>query len=271
MWDNTSVPSPANLDLVLHELSPAQHAGLRPLYADFALRLHGLIEAIFSGEFGRAWADDPATPTVALAHIDFWLVAGNARALAASEAVRMVTRGTLVTDGSAGWDDLIRRELGDRVTTRTRTGMATPEPQVWDRERLRAQAAALPQGFDIRRITADNLSTFLDVAKDFASSWRSNEAFLAHGVGFGAFVGERCVAGCGSYTMANGKLEVEIDTEPEFRRRGLARAVAATLILHCLEHGIEPCWDAHNPESAALALQLGFVDPYPYTVFVVSS
>jgi hypothetical protein len=45
--------------------------------------------------------------------------------------------------------------------------------------------------------------------------------------------------------------------------------VAAALILHCLDAGIEPCWDAHNPESAALALQLGFTDPMPYEVFVV--
>ena len=64
---------------------------------------------------------------------------------------------------------------------------------------------------------------------------------------------------------------MEIDTHPDFRRRGLARSVAATMILHCLDEGIEPCWDAHNPESAALALQLGFVDPQAYTVFVVGT
>jgi predicted GNAT family acetyltransferase len=78
------------------------------------------------------------------------------------------------------------------------------------------------------------------------------------------------VAGCSSYTLANNKLEIEIDTHPDHRRKGLARAVAAALILYCLDAGIEPCWDAHNPESAALAEQLGFTDPTPYEVFVVA-
>lgn len=254
---------------MLHELRPEQHENLRPLFADFGLRLHGLVEAMFSGEFGRAWADDPGAPTVALAEIDFWLVAGNPLPPAADDALHFVPKGTIVTDGSQAWDALVRTTLVDCVSERTRTGFATPQPNVWNRKRLREQSSALAAGFEIRAIDADNIDSFLVVAKDFASNWRSVDAFLAHGFGFGVFEGERCVAGCSSYTLAGGKLEIEIDTDPEYRRRGLARAVAATLIEHCLDRGLEPCWDAHNPESAALALQLGFVDPYPYTVFVV--
>jgi GNAT superfamily N-acetyltransferase len=250
------------------ELSPEDHPMLRPLFSDFGLRLHGLIEAVCSRDFGRAWVDDPVSPSVAVSHIDFWLIGGEPGAPAAAEAVRMVTRGTIVTAGGA-WDDVVRETLGAAAQERTRTGFATSHRHEWDRARLREMAASLPEGFAIRRITASNLATFLDVAKDFASNWRSHEAFLAGGVGFGVFEGDRCVAGCGSFTLANNRLEVEIDTEPAYRRRGLARAVAAALILHCLEAGIEPCWDAHNPESAALAQQLGFVEPYPYTVFAV--
>ena len=251
------------------ELSPEHHPGLRPLFSDFGLRLHGLIEAVCSPDFGRAWVDDPVSPSVAVSQIDFWIVGGDPGAAAAAEALRMApTSGTIITAGEA-WDDLVRETLGAGVRERTRTGFATPHPQAWDRARLREMAASLPEGFAIRRVTAESLGTFLDVAKDFTSNWRSPEACLAHGVGFGVFEGDRCVAGCGSFTLAGKRLEVEIDTEPGYRRRGLARAVAAALILHCLEAGIEPCWDAHNPESAALALQLGFVEPCPYTVFVV--
>ncbi|MEX2228500.1 MAG: GNAT family N-acetyltransferase, partial [Dehalococcoidia bacterium] len=49
-----------------------------------------------------------------------------------------------------------------------------------------------------------------------------------------------------------------------FRRRGRGRAAGARLVEHCLDHGLEPCWDAHNPPSTALAEQLGFVDPQRY-------
>ena len=254
--------------MTMIELAPEQHERLRPLFAGFGSRLHGCVEAIFSGDFGRAWADDPVTPTVAVANIDFWFVAGDAGVAAATEAIRMTpVRGTIVTAGGA-WDDVVRATLGDELTERTRIGFAAPEPDAWDRERLREMAAAAPDGFAIRRITPDNVAPFVEVASDFVHHFRTREAYFAQGVGFGVFAGDRCVAGCSSYTIANGKLEIEIDTHPDFRRRGLARAVAATMILHCIDAGIEPCWDAHNPESAALAVQLGFVDPEAYTVLV---
>lgn len=255
---------------MLTEFPPGPREILRPLYANFGLRLHGLIEAVFSGDFGRAWVDDLAHPSIALAHIDFWLVGGNPIASLADDALRFVPKGTIVTDGSQAWPALVRNTLADRIVERSRTGFATPPPDAWDRERLRAMAAALPKGFEIRRIDRSNIASFLVVAEDFASNWRSVDAFLEHGLGFGVFDATHCVSGCSSYTYANGRLEIEIDTDPAYRRFGLARAVAAHLILHCLDHGIEPCWDAHNPESAALARQLGFTDPYPYTVFVVS-
>lgn len=255
--------------MTMRELARERHDALRPLFAGFGARLHGLVEAVFSGDFGDAWADDPSAPAIALAHIDFWLIAGDATLPAAAKALRMVPRGAIVTDGSESWDRLVRVTLDGRIHERTRTGFASP-PTTLHRRRLAEQAAAMPDGFDIRRITAANLRTFLDVAAEFASNWRSPDVFLERGLGFGVFRHERCVAGCSSFTMANGKLEVEIDTAPEYRRRGLARAVAATLIGHCLDAAIGPCWDAHNPESAQLALQLGFGDPRPYTVFVVA-
>lgn len=238
------------------------------MFSGFGHRLHGLVEAVCTPDFGRAWVDDLDRPRVAVSNCDFWFVAGDPHSPGAPRALSMIERGTVVPP-DRHWADLVRDRLGEKMTQRTRTGFATPAPDAWDRERLRSQAAALPDGYSVRRVGPDDISAYVTVAKDFVSNWRSPEAFLERGVGYGVWHGDTCVAGCSSYTMANNKLEVEIDTAPEHRRKGLARAVAATLILHCLDHGIEACWDAHNPESAALAEQLGFIDPQEYTVHVV--
>lgn len=45
---------------------------------------------------------------------------------------------------------------------------------------------------------------------------------------------------------------------------GLATAVGATLIVHCLEHGIEPHWDTSNPVSENLAKKLGYIPDTNY-------
>ncbi len=254
---------------MLTELTSAQRELLRPLFADLGSRLHGCVEAVYGGDFGRAWANDPIVPAVAIAHVDFWFVAGDARLPEASEALRMVPeRGTIVTAGGR-WDTVVRQTLSGTIKESIRTAMSTPPPESWDRERLRALVASLPDGYSIRRPSAADIDSFWAVEKDLIGNFVTPQRFLERGLGFGIWFDGRYVAGCSSYTLANRKLEIEIDTHPAFRRRGLARAVAAAMILHCLAQGVEPCWDAHNPESAALALQLGFVSPQPYTVFRV--
>ena len=64
----------------------------------------------------------------------------------------------------------------------------------------------------------------------------------------------RFVSGCSSYTSSRQKLEFEIQTHPDFRRRGLATAATSAMILHCIDRGLEPCWAAHNQVSAAAGI-----------------
>lgn len=59
--------------------------------------------------------------------------------------------------------------------------------------------------------------------------------------------------------VADGAIEIQVNTEESARRQGLATAVSAALILHCLEHGIEPHWSTSDPVSHRLAERLGYV------------
>ena len=65
-------------------------------------------------------------------------------------------------------------------------------------------------------------------------------------------------AGASSYTWYRGGIEIEIDTKAEYRRQGLALCCASALLLHCLERGLYPSWDAATPISVALAEKLGY-------------
>ena len=98
-------------------------------------------------------------------------------------------------------------------------------------------------------------------------NFRSCQEFMARGVGVGILHQGTFVSGASSAAVGRGKLEIEIQTHRQFRRRGLARAVAAALILYCLEHGIEACWDAANEPSAALARQVGFHSTGKYEAY----
>lgn len=66
------------------------------------------------------------------------------------------------------------------------------------------------------------------------------------------------VSGASSYTVYRDGIEIEIDTREDERRKGLALACGARLILECLACGRYPSWDAHNKGSLALAEKLGY-------------
>ena len=213
---------------------------------------------------GTAHADDADSPSVALLHLDFYFLAGDSSAAAAEEAVRSLHPRASVVASGPEWGAVLRRVWGTALQARTRVAF---RPGAWDRPRLRGFIEALPQGFVLRRITAADADRFAELADSLVYNYPSSEEFAARGIGFGIEHGGRFVSGCSSFALSSRTLEFEIQTHPDFRRRGLASAAAAAMIEHCLDERLEPCWDAHNDASAALATKLGFVDPAPYTAY----
>lgn len=65
-------------------------------------------------------------------------------------------------------------------------------------------------------------------------------------------------------------IEITIGTKNEYRRKGLALAVASRLILDCAERNIYPRWDASNIESVELAEKLGYHFDKEYEVYSIS-
>ena len=248
---------------MLVEVPPAQREPLRPLFAGIP-GLRGCIDAAFDGGMGRAWADDALAPSVALVRFDFYFLAGDPTAAAADEAVRFLDRRASIVTSGRDWELLLRDVWGDALTSRTRVEFAVGE---WDRARLRGFIEALPDGYELHRITLDDAARFAELAGSLTYNFPSLEDFVARGVGFGIEHEGRFVSGCSSFAISPHSIEFEIQTHPDFRRRGLASAAAATMIEHCIERGLTPEWDAHNEMSSALAEKLGFVDPAPYTAY----
>lgn len=246
---------------MLVDLAPDARAPLRPLFEAFP-GLRGCLDAILEGAMGSARADHATCPSVAVLHLDFVFVAGDATSAAAEAALRTVKPPAYVVLSDSGWEAPLRRVWGAALGTRTRVAF---RPGAWDRERLRGYIDALPAGYALKRIDRVGAGRFEELADSLVYNFSGLDDFIARGVGFGIEHEGSFVSGCSSFAISSRSLEFEIQTHPKFRRRGLATAAAAAMIEHCLDRGLEPCWDAHNEISAALAAKLGFVDPAPYT------
>ena len=213
---------------------------------------------------GTAHANDAVRPAVALLHLDFHLLAGDPDAAGGEEAARIPSSPATIVTSSTDWEPLLRRVWGDAIQTRTRVAF---QSGAWDRPRLRGFIEGLPDGFALKRVSGADAGRFAELADSLVYSYPSLEEFAAWGVGFGIEHDGRFVSGCSSCALSSRRLEFEIQTHPDFRRRGLATAAAASMIEHCIDRGLEPCWDAHNDVSAMLAAKLGFVDPAPYKAY----
>jgi hypothetical protein len=252
----------------MQEISEHQRQSVRPLYASFP-GLHGAIEAVLEGSAGSLFVDDVKTPAVCRMVVgDFHMIAGDPASPAAKSVLRSVPNGEYIAVPD-DWHSLVRDTLPG-VEPRRRIAMR--EPASWDRQALARMREGLPPSYELRRVDASDVSEFRDLNETFVGNFKSLEDFLARGIGF-AVVNERgeMVAGCSTYTISSRCLEFEIETRKDYWRRGLALVTGARMIEHCLELGLEPCWDAAHEGSALLAERLGFVRAREYAGYYVRS
>ena len=222
-----------------------------------------MLRACLRGEMGRVLA---AGPDSALALIgDFCFLAGRP-----DRGLLRRARVPLLVPLTEGWAELIRRELGERARPFTRYA-TREEPERFDRERLARMAEALPEGVRLAPIGEEWYPALMarSWSRDLCGNFRDGADFARRGLGVVALRAGEPVAGAASYAVCGNGIEVEIDTAPRFRRRGLARACGAKLILDCLDRGLFPGWDAHDRRSLALAEQLGYRLDRPYPAFWV--
>lgn len=225
-----------------------------------------LIWSVLQGHMGIALVDDEVNPKAAQVAVgDFCFFAGEPSVAFAAKAA---TREIVSRDEA--WHPAIEEAFGARAEKRLRYAIKK-EPNVFSREQLARYMQALPSEFELRLFDREICEQTLlaEWSHDFCDCFRSEEDFLARGVGVAALHNGVLVAGASSYTVYDGGFEIEIDTHPDYRQRGLATACGARLILEALERNLYPSWDAFDLRSVALAEKLGYHLDHPYSIYML--
>jgi len=91
--------------------------------------------------------------------------------------------------------------------------------------------------------------------------WNNSNEFIDKGVSFTLYYEDKLASTAFSSFLAPGKLELGIETSPDFRGMGLAEKVCTALIDYCLNMNLEPVWACRweNTGSYKLAQRLDFV------------
>lgn len=255
------------------EIPAQQREILRPLFKDWE---ETLIWSVLQGCMGKAWADNEKVPKAALLWIgDFLILGGDWQSSGAQELASYLPEDfsaeeAIVIPQNRHWQTLLEQVHEGRGTLEYRYAIRK-EPDVFDRAKLECYRDSLPQGFTLKAIDQElyQLSLQTPWARDLCGQFPTWEDFSAHGHGFVALHGNELVAGASTYSWYHDGIEIEIDTKKEYRRRGLALCCASALILHCLDRGLYPSWDAANKGSVALAEKLGYHFSHAYPCLMV--
>lgn len=250
----------------MHRLAPGAAAALQARYrAEPAF--FPLIAAVLEGrQDGTVHVDDPANPRQAYVEHRF----GFAQAFGEANPAFEAALDAYLTD---------RRDFGaEKVRLYTPllpACLSAPafQPMRSERQRYRlAVPPAPPPGGAARPATmadAEELQARFGIVTRF---WRSAADFtggahaqLVHREG-------RIAALCYAAATGGGRAEIDVLTDPDFRRQGLARQVVGAFIAACAEVGLEAVWDAftNNLPSVRTALSLGFAPAGPaYAFFTI--
>ena len=93
-----------------------------------------------------------------------------------------------------------------------------------------------------------------------AFSWKMTE-FLKNGCGYAAFDRERYCGTAFSAAVSSEEIDIGVETDPEYRGRGIASALVQRLCAEAVSQGKKPVW-AHgetNAGSMHTALRCGFL------------
>lgn len=248
------------------ELDRDSRMPLRRLFEGYPY-MHGCIAAAIEDGMGTVFVNSRENPSVALIMIDFQFLAGDPFHESISLLFKLLHTKEWLIVPTTTWQDVVSSTYPGKLEVYRREAFQADQ---FDINKLKGFVSELPAGYELCQVRLEDVPLFTELSPSLISSYASPEAFIGHGVGLGILHQGRFVSGASSSPIGGRKLEFEIQTHKQFRRRGFARIVAAALILYCLENGLEPCWDAANEPSSALARQLGFSSAGKYNAFWLS-
>lgn len=231
-----------------------------------------LIWSCLEGCMGAVYVDNPDYPESAMALLgDFCFFAGKAsRETVGFKPAECKNEFILMVPADETWAECIEDVYGERAKRVARYAIKKEE-HVWNLEQLKEAVRTLPAQYTIKMIDEELYEAIRSTnwAADLVSQFVDYGTYRQHGIGVAVLEDGELVSGASSYSYYSGGIEIEIDTRPDFRRKGLAYACGAKLILECEKRGLYPSWDAQNPWSVALAEKLGYHYDHDYVTYEI--
>ena len=211
------------------------------------------------GHWGNAWADDMENPKSARIVVgDFVFYAGEPN-LEMVKSTEGFYKEAILIPQHDGWGAMIEEVWGS-VAEKLQRVAIKKENDIFDREQIKRYIAGLPEGYELHQIDVPLAEQALSQPWSWhlCGQYNGPEDFVRRGIGYAITYNGELVTGASSYSIYDTGIEMELDTRPDHRGKGLATVCIARLILECLDRGLYPSWDAADNRSVHLAEKFGY-------------
>ncbi len=134
----------------------------------------------------------------------------------------------------------------------------------FDKQALDAICASVPTGYTVSDF---DLEAFALRPFRHGANYETFASFKQYGAGSVARHSGNIVSSASSFITFDGAVEVDVSTNADYRRKGLAAACCAKMLIECDEKGLSAHWDAQNTASRALAEKLGYETERAYAAY----
>lgn len=256
---------------MIFEYPQNKRVDLLPLFKEHKY-MDALILGTLLSDIGKVYVDDLKNPKNAIllrySRGNMAIFGGTGIRDAAQQLVAKIPNKTAILCPNENWKESVCKHFDDRIKNKPRTKMSSAKLDLEYLEKLKKK---IPEGYEVVKITDEIINKFSDETIEKIKYFcDSIDRFRKDGFGFcilkdGEIVADATNGGI-NYEKA---FELDIETLPNHRRKGLATVVSAHLISYSLENGYDPRWDAANKPSVELALKLGYTDPEEYEIMIL--
>ncbi|REB11568.1 GNAT family N-acetyltransferase [Sporosarcina sp. BI001-red] len=254
---------------MIYEANAEVRKKLVPMFEGFDSTI---VLSYLQGHMGTAWVDNLENPVVAQITVGiFVFYAGDSSKKEAEELLYNLPEFTLAIVDSDEWKKRLETVHSGAVNKFPRYSF-DKNPDHLNRLHIVHLMSSLPEDYEIKKVDHHiaNAPSFNELSEDFVSQFESIDDFINRGVGYAILHEDEVVAAATSFSIYDDGIEIEIATNPEYRRKGLATIVASALILDCLDNGKYPSWDGANSESVELAKKLGYMFKESYDTYFIN-
>lgn len=264
---------------ILTELPPEDFRSVLPLYRAADNRFPLISAVIQNRQRGQVFVDDLSGPHSAAVVSDFgfaMLLGDPHNDAFRTLLLKLMRESSALKPKHVRWYNPPPRLQKDLLSLHG--AGVRPRTRVRLEHRSDARLAGQPDleldGFELRDLTSDLIPAVDSLGLNIGSRfWSSAADFLETGTGVCLVRNGQVASLCYSAALVDSLAEVDVATDPAFRRRGFAAAVTHGFTQRCAASRIVPMWDCfdYNTGSLQLARSSGFVeiDRYSFLSFDV--